>query len=90
MRFIVLADDTHCPLSQARVIDVPDEIAVDIFETSLCITGNHVRTDLPRDLLAPTITEVKDALEGDSNDAEHDALVSVAELLNIDYRPSED
>lgn len=34
--------------------------------------------------------EVKGALEGDSNDAERDALVSVAELLHIDYTPPED
>jgi hypothetical protein len=30
---------------------------------------------------------VRDALEGDSNDAEHDALAHVAEFLNIDYDP---
>jgi hypothetical protein len=29
--------------------------------------------------------EVRDALEGDSNDAEHDALVSVAEFLGVKY-----
>jgi hypothetical protein len=27
------------------------------------------------------------ALEGDSNDAEHDALVSVAQFFGIDYDP---
>lgn len=31
--------------------------------------------------------EIKNALEGDSNDAEHDALVSVAQILRIDYDP---
>jgi hypothetical protein len=31
--------------------------------------------------------EVKDALEGDSNDAEHDALVSVAQFFGIEYDP---
>jgi HEAT repeat protein len=30
--------------------------------------------------------EIKDALEGDSNDAEHDALTMAAELLGIEYR----
>jgi hypothetical protein len=34
--------------------------------------------------------EIKAALEGDSNDAEHDALVSVAEHLGIDWQPPED
>ena len=29
---------------------------------------------------------VRDALEGDSNDAEHDALVECAHALNINYR----
>lgn len=29
--------------------------------------------------------EVRNALEGDSNDAEHDALASVAEALHITY-----
>jgi hypothetical protein len=34
--------------------------------------------------------QVKDALEGDSNDAEHDALVSVAEHLGIDWTPPDE
>jgi hypothetical protein len=44
--------------------------------------------------LSPTPTplqgvclEIRRALEGDSNDAEHDALVSVAEHLGIDWTP---
>lgn len=31
--------------------------------------------------------EIKAALEGYSNDAEHDALVSVAEAFGIEYDP---
>jgi len=31
--------------------------------------------------------EIKRALEGDSNDAEHDALVGVAEHLGVDWTP---
>jgi hypothetical protein len=31
--------------------------------------------------------EIRDALEGESNDAEHDALVSVAGALGIHYTP---
>jgi hypothetical protein len=31
--------------------------------------------------LDATLAEIRDALEGDSNDAEHDALVAVAELF---------
>jgi|SRR5215831_335772 len=34
--------------------------------------------------------EIKAALEGDSNDAEHEALVSVALHLDIDYDPPEE
>jgi hypothetical protein len=30
--------------------------------------------------------EIRDALEGDSNDAEHDALAMVAEVLGIEWR----
>lgn len=29
--------------------------------------------------------DIREALEGDSNDAEHDALVAVAEALGIEY-----
>ncbi len=36
---------------------------------------------------AELVAEIRDALEGDSNDAEHDALVSVAEHLGITYTP---
>lgn len=36
------------------------------------------------------IDEVRSALEGDSNDAEHDALVSVAGFFSIAYEPAED
>ena len=31
------------------------------------------------------VDEIRDALEGDSNDAEHDALVSVAQFFAVDY-----
>lgn len=41
------------------------------------------------DDLANLRDEIKDALEGDSNDAEHDALVSVADYFNITYTPSD-
>jgi hypothetical protein len=34
--------------------------------------------------------QIRRALEGDSNDAEHDALVSVAEHLGIPWTPPED
>lgn len=34
--------------------------------------------------------DIKSALEGDSNDAEHDALASVAMTLGIEYRDPED
>lgn len=30
--------------------------------------------------------QIKDALEGDSNDAEHDALAMVADVLGIEWR----
>lgn len=32
-------------------------------------------------------SEVREALEGDSNDAEHDALVFCAQVLGIEYDP---
>lgn len=31
--------------------------------------------------------EIKSALEGDSFDAEHDALVAVAQLFGVDWQP---
>lgn len=34
--------------------------------------------------------EIRAALEGDSNDAEHDALVSVADMLGITYKDPDD
>lgn len=34
--------------------------------------------------------EIKEALQGDSNDAEHDALVSVAAHLGITWQPPDD
>jgi hypothetical protein len=36
------------------------------------------------------VREIRDALESDSNDAEHDALVSVANALGIDYTDPDD
>jgi hypothetical protein len=35
------------------------------------------------------VTEIIGALEGDSNDADHDALVSVAQFFGIEYNPEE-
>lgn len=36
------------------------------------------------------LDEIKSALEGDSNDAEHDALVSAAGTFGIEYRNPDD
>ena len=33
-----------------------------------------------------TVADIKTALEGDSNDAEHEALAGVAELLGIEWK----
>lgn len=44
-----------------------------------------IRFDVDLDL-----DEIRDALEGESNDAEHDALESVASALGIDWTPFED
>ena len=46
-------------------------------------TGATVRANW----LDGTADEIRQALEGDSNDAEHDALVSVADWLGIHYTP---
>lgn len=49
--------------------------------------GTHVFIEGDYGLLKK---EVKDALEGDSNDAEHDALVSVAGALSIEWTDPDD
>jgi hypothetical protein len=41
--------------------------------------------DASDDVLEALAFEVRKALEGDSNDAEHDALVSAAAVLGIDW-----
>lgn len=45
--------------------------------------------DAPDDVLQDLVLEIRSALEGDSNDAEHDALVVVADVLKIPYYPNE-
>lgn len=40
-------------------------------------------------ILADIGPTVKDALEGDSNDAEHDALYDVATSLGIEFEPQD-
>lgn len=40
--------------------------------------------------IAELVGVIRSALEGDSNDAEHDALVEVAGFFNIDYTPFDD
>lgn len=39
------------------------------------------------DEIAELAKAIRSALEGDSNDAEHDALVDVAQFFGIDYEP---
>ena len=41
-------------------------------------------------VLDALLAEIKAALEGDSNDAEHDALVSCAQYFELDYTPYDD
>lgn len=43
--------------------------------------------DASDDDLEAVAREITDALEGDSNDAEHAALVTVADTLGIGYDP---
>lgn len=44
------------------------------------------RVEMPVSLAS----EIREALEGDSNDTEHDALVSVAQQFDIEYAQEED
>lgn len=46
--------------------------------------------DAPDAEVVDLIETVKAALEGDSNDAEHDALSDVAGFFGIDYTPFDD
>lgn len=39
--------------------------------------------------IAVLVHSVREALEGDSNDADHDALVDVAHFFDIDYTPTD-
>lgn len=49
-----------------------------------------VETAVTVEVPASLASEVREALEGDSNDAEHDALVSVAQHFGIEYGREED
>ena len=40
--------------------------------------------------IAELAQEIKDALQGDSNDAEHDALVGVAYALGLEWEDPDD
>jgi hypothetical protein len=44
-------------------------------------------TDASDTELDSLASEIREALEGPSNDAEHDALAAVADFLGIDYDP---
>ena len=43
--------------------------------------------DAPDVEIVELVEEITSALEGDSNDAEHDALAGVARFFGIDYDP---
>jgi hypothetical protein len=51
------------------------------------LPASHPSAGSPLDALC---AEVKDALEGECNDAEHDALVSVAQHLGLDWTSHEE
>lgn len=58
--------------------------------TTNSIDANAIRrrvAEAPDTSIESLADEIRRALEGDSNDAEHDALVSVAGFLGIDYEP---
>jgi hypothetical protein len=46
-----------------------------------------IRCDVHCPMTDALVEVVRDALEGESNDAEHDALVAVAEAFGIRYTP---
>lgn len=47
------------------------------------------RTPVPK-MTVELVTAIREALEGDSNDAEHDALVAVAQHFGIEYISEDD
>jgi hypothetical protein len=65
-----------------RVADALEEIA-----GSLAKIANPPQAVLRGTGLATVRDEIKAALEGDSNDDEHDALAAVAEVLGVSWRP---
>lgn len=72
----------HCPLCDKLLWrDADGEVYIGAV-TSNARVQFAVSTD---DELRVLFIQVKEALEGDSNDAEHDALVAVADLLDIPW-----
>lgn len=61
--------------------------------TQLVSFANHLLDDVrvggQAGLDEDVVSDIRSALEGDSNDAEHDALVGVADFFAIDYTPSD-
>jgi hypothetical protein len=72
---LVAGDEVLARVNEGPMWDMPDGTPV-----------GAIRFDVDEDLRA----EVKAALEGDSNDAEHDALDAVAGALGIDWISFED
>ena len=59
--------------------------AVDTFRKAAISGFRRTLESTTDDEVASLISEIRDALEGDSNDVEHDALASVAAFFGIDY-----
>lgn len=75
------AQEAHEPLTDAQL----QRFGKQMGEDAASMMGFEAwKADMPG---AALHAEIKAALEGDSNDAEHDALVSVADALGIDYTP---
>lgn len=55
-----------------------------------CDWCDHETTKAEADPVKRLSQVVRAALEGDSNDAEHDALVEVSVILGIEWEPSDD
>lgn len=85
---LYVTDDggNYAPIDRCKIVDLTDAQNAELESGA----EMHQLDPEPEDLLAGVKVEIKKALEGASNDAEHDALFSVAELLQIDYKPSED
>lgn len=89
MQFIMVLNDgeTFSPMQGCKIISCKDRLDLEDIEDLLDEETARLVCQFAGDVPSDLVKDIEEALNSESNDDEHDALVAVGELFGLVQRP---